>query len=485
MKKAYLSKYKLPKLAEGGGLAFQNNSAMLRGSYKPKGNMSLTSSLGYTGLSDTAEAISGYGGSGAGAISGAIASSNPNVVQKSSLGQTAEGLMSSSIPFYSIGAAVGDVAATDYAALDEYGRLKDPDKFKTADNLSRAIDAGGYFWDALGSGDWTTKQKMETIEKQGAKNFGTAFEQKAARQQKIQNPGNYFNIDTQAPMYAAYGGSLPTKERPLASARQNETYLPLDYNRPSYIDDKGNRRSEYKITIEQDGQHYVIPTVVNGKQLSKTDSYKQFDETGEHMGKFQTAEEAERASKLRTFIYNNVPQRAYGGPLEPLPTQQPTVADSMALYNITNDLRSTANKMNYDPTYRQMDNPKIPQAFYRDEMNYASQQAQQINPNIKPVGTVPVNIYGKSYSIPSYKKPVGAPEIAQQFAMGGDLPVVTQYDTGGTHEQNPNGGVAVDSQGNKVIMSKTSPVAMTEEGEVSWKNPTTGQVYVFSNRLTD
>jgi len=54
------------------------------------------------------------------------------------------------------------------------------------------------------------------------------------------------------------------------------------------------------------------------------------------------------------------------------------------------------------------------------------------------------------------------PQIAKSFATGGEL---TTYDTGGTHEQNPIGGVPV---GNNLV----------EQGETRWED------YVFSNRLT-
>jgi hypothetical protein len=69
------------------------------------------------------------------------------------------------------------------------------------------------------------------------------------------------------------------------------------------------------------------------------------------------------------------------------------------------------------------------------------------------------------------------------YAEGGNLPVVTEYNAGGEHEMNPQGGVPVDAMGNKVVVSGGRPVALTEQGEVSWWNPSTKQSYVFSNKI--
>lgn len=93
------------------------------------------------------------------------------------------------------------------------------------------------------------------------------------------------------------------------------TYLPLDYDRPFYTDKQGDKRSEYKIGVESDGINYNIPTVWDGKQHSEDEAWERFKKTGEHMGAFKTQAGAERGSKLRTFMYNNVPRMQNGGQL--------------------------------------------------------------------------------------------------------------------------------------------------------------------------
>lgn len=52
-----------------------------------------------------------------------------------------------------------------------------------------------------------------------------------------------------------------------------------------------------------------------------------------------------------------------------------------------------------------------------------------------------------------------------------------EYNSGGTHEQNPNGGIPVGPKG----YPSNKPVAMVEEGETSFMSNGTG--YVFSNRI--
>ena len=89
-----------------------------------------------------------------------------------------------------------------------------------------------------------------------------------------------------------------------SSAPKNGSYLLPDINRPSYIDESGGRRSEYKMGVNIDGKETLIPTVVNGKQLTEDQAVDRYRQTGLHMGKFNTPQEAEYASRLRTARYN-------------------------------------------------------------------------------------------------------------------------------------------------------------------------------------
>jgi soluble lytic murein transglycosylase-like protein len=81
-------------------------------------------------------------------------------------------------------------------------------------------------------------------------------------------------------------------------------YLQPDINRPSYRDEEGGRRSEYRVGVNIDGEEVLFPTVVGGRQLTDDQAEAQYNKTGLHMGKFKTPEEAEYASRLRTARYN-------------------------------------------------------------------------------------------------------------------------------------------------------------------------------------
>jgi hypothetical protein len=81
-------------------------------------------------------------------------------------------------------------------------------------------------------------------------------------------------------------------------------YLQPDINRPSYRDEEGGRRSEYKMGFNDGENEVLVPTVVGGKQLTEDEAIAQYERTGLHMGKFKTPEEAEYASRLRTARYN-------------------------------------------------------------------------------------------------------------------------------------------------------------------------------------
>jgi hypothetical protein len=87
-------------------------------------------------------------------------------------------------------------------------------------------------------------------------------------------------------------------------APRQGNYLLPDINRPYYIDEAGDKRSEYRIGTNIDGRETLIPTVVGGKQLSEDEARERYYQTGLHMGMYTTPEQAEYASRLRTAKYN-------------------------------------------------------------------------------------------------------------------------------------------------------------------------------------
>lgn len=100
------------------------------------------------------------------------------------------------------------------------------------------------------------------------------------------------------------GGLFPVGPYDEMMAPKQGNYLLPDINRPSYIDDEGGRRSEYRLGINIDGKETLLPTVVGGRQLTDEQAEDQYMRTGLHMGKFKTPEESEYQSRLRTAKYN-------------------------------------------------------------------------------------------------------------------------------------------------------------------------------------
>jgi hypothetical protein len=123
-------------------------------------------------------------------------------------------------------------------------------------------------------------------------------------------PGGYQDNTRVAPVVRPFkpkmqsGGLFPVGPYDEMMAPKEGNYLLPDINRPSYIDDEGGRRSEYKMGVNIDGKETVLPTVVGGRQLSDDESIAQYERTGLNMGQFNAPEDAEYESRLRTARYN-------------------------------------------------------------------------------------------------------------------------------------------------------------------------------------
>jgi hypothetical protein len=100
------------------------------------------------------------------------------------------------------------------------------------------------------------------------------------------------------------GGLFPVGPYDEMMAPKQGNYLLPDINRPSYIDDEGGRRSEYKMGVNIDNKEILLPTVVGGRQLTEDQAEAQYMRTGLNMGKFNNVEDADYASRLRTARYN-------------------------------------------------------------------------------------------------------------------------------------------------------------------------------------
>ena len=142
------------------------------------------------------------------------------------------------------------------------------------------------------------------------------------------------------------GGLLSMGDYDLTTAPKRGDYLLPDINRPSYIDDAGERRTEYKIGKNIEGKETLIPTVVGGRQLSEDEALDRYYKTGLHMGQFNTPEEANYAARLRTARYKmledpigfKADQFQVGGGRRPIYTSNPRdprigrYRDSLNLY---------------------------------------------------------------------------------------------------------------------------------------------------------
>jgi hypothetical protein len=173
----------------------------------------------------------------------------------------------------------------------------------------------------------------------GKKPTKEMLEQERKIKAKMQNGGWLEQYQT--------GGLLSMGDYDLTTAPKRGDYLLPDINRPSYIDDAGERRTEWKIGINVDGKETLIPTVVGGRQLTDDEAKARYRKTGLHMGQFNTPEEADYAARLRTARYKmledpigfKADQFQVGGLRRPIYTSNPRdprigrYTDSLNLYN--------------------------------------------------------------------------------------------------------------------------------------------------------
>lgn len=104
--------------------------------------------------------------------------------------------------------------------------------------------------------------------------------------------------------YQMGGTILAEPDYDIYKAPKQGNYLLPDINRPYYTDEQGEKRSEYKMGFNIDGKETLLPSVVGGRQLTPEETVNRYRQTGLHMGQYNTPEEAEYASRLRTAKYN-------------------------------------------------------------------------------------------------------------------------------------------------------------------------------------
>ncbi|QDP51270.1 MAG: hypothetical protein Unbinned7913contig1002_25 [Prokaryotic dsDNA virus sp.] len=68
-------------------------------------------------------------------------------------------------------------------------------------------------------------------------------------------------------------------------------------NRPVIKNDDGSVSTELSFSFEDNGVEILVPQIVNGEILSKKEAIRHFDKTGEHLGKFDSVEAANKAAE--------------------------------------------------------------------------------------------------------------------------------------------------------------------------------------------
>jgi hypothetical protein len=125
-------------------------------------------------------------------------------------------------------------------------------------------------------------------------------------QPELEQPEDFMGAKrfAQKGTYQMGGTILAEPDYDIYKAPKQGNYLLPDINRPYYTDEEGRKRSEYKMGFNIDGKETLLPSVVGGRQLSPEETINRYRQTGLHMGQYNTPEEAEYASRLRTAKYN-------------------------------------------------------------------------------------------------------------------------------------------------------------------------------------
>lgn len=107
--------------------------------------------------------------------------------------------------------------------------------------------------------------------------------------------------------------------------------MPIDTNRPIIKNPDGTISTERTITVEADGKHFLIPTIVGGKQLSETDAISAWASgTNQAVGTYSSAEEANRAARARSARIGEVRMTDTGKLETPVEPAMPKLVKKMS-----------------------------------------------------------------------------------------------------------------------------------------------------------
>ena len=99
----------------------------------------------------------------------------------------------------------------------------------------------------------------------------------------------------------------------------------IDLNSRKVLRDGNTFKTEESISINVDGKEVLIPTVINGQKLSDPDAIDHFKKTGEHLGIFDTPE---NANAYANTLHER--QQEFYGPSQAMPPNKPAVAATAA-----------------------------------------------------------------------------------------------------------------------------------------------------------
>ena len=205
----------------------------------------------------------------------------------------------------------GGLANIGMGFLDQATQSNDPEKLGFMQTAGGSALSGAASGAAAGSviGPWGTAAGAiiggVSGFMKGKKNKDTlAANKELSKPEVVKSAAAIHFNNYQGTKIMAKGGPINNtgpRSKPL------DNYMPIDGSRPSYTNKEGMQVSENKVGFGIGNKEYLLPTTINGKQLSDDEALDHYLNTGEHMGKFDSIEESDRASMLRTFMYNDHP----------------------------------------------------------------------------------------------------------------------------------------------------------------------------------
>lgn len=128
----------------------------------------------------------------------------------------------------------------------------------------------------------TFRQYLQT--QKGSEEFDTYIRNQSMR-------GNQRNLPVEETQPAKHPVEMAPKEAP----------LPTQTGKPIVQNPDGSVSTERTITVEADGRHYLIPTIIDGKEVSKDEAIRQW-RAGKNkaVGIYSSAQEAESAAEKRS-----------------------------------------------------------------------------------------------------------------------------------------------------------------------------------------